>query len=33
MRPLRVIALIGELCFSITRFDPYIPADQRERLT
>ena len=27
MRPLRVIALIGELVFSITRYDPYIPKE------
>ena len=33
MRPLRVIALIGELCFSITRYDPYLPKEQRSRLT
>lgn len=33
MRPLRVVALIGELAFSITRYDPYIPKSQRGRLT
>jgi poly-beta-1,6-N-acetyl-D-glucosamine synthase len=33
MRPLRVLALIAEMAFSITRFDPYIPKEQRSRLT
>ena len=33
MRPLRVIALVGELVFSITRYESYIPRSQRDRLT
>ena len=33
MRPLRVIALIAELVFSITRYDPYLPKSQRDKLT
>ena len=33
LRPLRVIALVGELTFTLTHFDDYIPADQRWRLT
>jgi cellulose synthase/poly-beta-1,6-N-acetylglucosamine synthase-like glycosyltransferase len=33
MRPLRVIALLAELAFSITKYDEYLPASQRGRLT
>jgi cellulose synthase/poly-beta-1,6-N-acetylglucosamine synthase-like glycosyltransferase len=33
LRPLRVFALLAELTFSITRYDDYLPAHQRWRLT
>jgi cellulose synthase/poly-beta-1,6-N-acetylglucosamine synthase-like glycosyltransferase len=33
MRPLRVFALVGELAFSITKYDDYVPRSQRGRLT
>jgi cellulose synthase/poly-beta-1,6-N-acetylglucosamine synthase-like glycosyltransferase len=33
MRPLRIIALIAELVFSISRYDSYIPPGQRKNLT
>ena len=33
MRPVRVIALIGELAFNITRRDDYVPPGERWRLT
>jgi cellulose synthase/poly-beta-1,6-N-acetylglucosamine synthase-like glycosyltransferase len=33
LRPLRVFALVAELTFSITRYDDYLPAHQRWRLT
>jgi cellulose synthase/poly-beta-1,6-N-acetylglucosamine synthase-like glycosyltransferase len=33
MRPVRIVALLAELAFSITHFDPYIPKSQRSRLT
>jgi poly-beta-1,6-N-acetyl-D-glucosamine synthase len=33
MRPLRVIALLAEAVFSVTRYDPYLPREQRGRLT
>ena len=33
MRPLRVFALVSELVFSISRFDPYMPKSQRDQLT
>jgi cellulose synthase/poly-beta-1,6-N-acetylglucosamine synthase-like glycosyltransferase len=33
MRPTRIIALIGELAFNITRRDDYIPRSERWRLT
>ena len=33
MRPLRVIALLAEMCFSITHYDPYVPKGSRARLT
>ena len=33
MRPLRALALIAEATFSITRYDPYLPREQRGRLT
>ena len=33
MRPFRVIALVAELVFSVTRYDPYIPKAQRGNLT
>lgn len=33
MRPLRVAALVAELAFSITKYDDYLPAHQRGRLT
>ena len=33
MRPFRVIALVAELVFSVTRYDPYIPKSQRGSLS
>jgi cellulose synthase/poly-beta-1,6-N-acetylglucosamine synthase-like glycosyltransferase len=33
MRPLRVIALLAEFVFSISRYDQYIPKSHRDRLT
>jgi cellulose synthase/poly-beta-1,6-N-acetylglucosamine synthase-like glycosyltransferase len=33
MRPLRALALIAEAAFSVTRYDPYLPKEQRGRLT
>jgi biofilm PGA synthesis N-glycosyltransferase PgaC len=33
MRPTRVIALVGELAFNITRRDDYVPPSERWRLT
>ena len=33
MRPFRAFALIAEMTFSVTRYDPYIPKSQRGKLT